>query len=119
MPYVGPILGGSMKRREFISLLGSAAVSACSPEARAQKGVRRIGVLLPFDNETDPQVRQLWPAFIQRLHDLGWIEGRNIQFDLHFTGQDKARINSGAAQLAAGAPDLIVVWSNPAAAALK
>jgi putative tryptophan/tyrosine transport system substrate-binding protein len=108
-----------MKRREFITLLGSAAVSACPLETRAQKGVRRIGVLLPFDNESDPQVRQLWPAFMQRLRDLGWVEGRNIQFDLHFTGQDKARINSGAVQLAASAPDLIVVWSNPAAAALK
>ncbi len=107
-----------MKRREFITLLG-AAVSGCPLEARAQKGVRRIGVLLPFDNESDPQVRQLWPVFTQRLRDLGWVEGRNIQFDLHFTGQDKGRINSGAVQLAASAPDLILVWSNPAAAALK
>jgi putative tryptophan/tyrosine transport system substrate-binding protein len=107
-----------MKRREFIILLGAAA-SGCPLEARAQKGVRRIGVLLPFDNESDPQVRQLWPVFTQRLRDLGWVEGRNIQFDLHFTGQDKGRINSGAVQLAASAPDLILVWSNPAAAALK
>jgi putative ABC transport system substrate-binding protein len=108
-----------MKRREFITLLGSAAVSACPLEARAQKAVRRIGVLLPFDHESDPQVRELWPVFTQRLRDLGWVEGRNIQFDLHFTGQDKGRIRSGAVQLAASAPDLIVVWSNPAAAALK
>jgi ABC-type uncharacterized transport system substrate-binding protein len=108
-----------MKRREFITLLGSAAVSTCSLEARAQKRVRRIGVLLPFDNESDPQVRQLWPVFTQRLRDLGWVEGGNIQFDLHFTGQDEGRINSGAVQLAASAPDLIVVWSNPAAAAMK
>jgi len=108
-----------MKRREFITLLGRAAVSACPLEARAQKGVRRIGVLLPFDHESDPQVRELWPVFTQRLRDLGWVEGRNIQFDLHFTGQDKGRISSGAVQLAASVPDLIVVWSNPAAAALK
>ena len=108
-----------MKRREFITLLGRAAVSACPLEARAQKGVRRIGVLLPFDHESDPQVRELWPVFTQRLRDLGWVEGRNIQFDLHFTGQDKGCISSGAVQLAASVPDLIVVWSNPAAAALK
>jgi ABC-type uncharacterized transport system substrate-binding protein len=108
-----------MKRREFISLLGSVAVSACPLEARAQKSVRRIGVLLPFENEADPQVRQLWPAFMQRLRDLGWVEGRNIQFDLHFTGQSKAGIKFGAAQIVASAPDLIVVWSNPAVSALK
>jgi putative tryptophan/tyrosine transport system substrate-binding protein len=58
-------------------------------------------------------------VFTQRLRDLGWSEGHNIQFDLHFTGQDKGRISSHAVQLAASVPDLIVVWSNPAAAALK
>ncbi len=110
-----------MKRREFIALLGGAAASAYPLEARAQKGdrVRRIGVLLPFDNENDPQVRELWPIFTQRLRDLGWSEGHNIQFDLHFTGQDRGRINAGAVQLVASTPDLIVVWSNPAAVALK
>ena len=110
-----------MQRREFITLLGGAAALAWPLATRAQKGerVRRIGVLLPFDDESDPQVRQLWPVFTQRLPDLGWSEGRNIQFGVHLTGQNIERIRSGAAQLVASAPDLIVVWSNPGAAALK
>jgi hypothetical protein len=45
-------------------------------------------VLLPFDNESDPQVRQLWPAFARRLRDLGWDEGRNIQLKVTFATQN-------------------------------
>ena len=71
-----------MRRRQFMILLGG-AVTATSPLAgRAQQSerVRRIAVLLPFDNTDDPQVRQLWPAFKQRLRELGWVEGRNVRF---------------------------------------
>jgi putative ABC transport system substrate-binding protein len=49
---------------------------------RAQQSdrVRRIGMSLPFNDDRDPQVQELLPAFKQRLHDLGWIESRNIRF---------------------------------------
>jgi putative tryptophan/tyrosine transport system substrate-binding protein len=94
----------------------SVSAGGAGPKKRPRAADRG---LLPFDDESDPQVRELWPVFTQRLRDLGWSEGHNIQFDLHFTGQDKGRINSGAVKLVASAPDLIVVWSNPAAAALK
>src|ERR1019366_5895609 len=109
-----------MQRREFITLLGGAA-AAWPLAVRAQRGdsVRRIGVLIPFENENDPQVRDLWPAFEQRLGELGWIESRNIQFDVHFTAQNIDRIRTGAAELVASAPELIYVWSNPGLAALK
>ena len=75
--------------------------------------------MIPFENENDPQVRDLWPAFKQRLSELGWVEGRNIQFDVHFTTQNIDRIRAGAAELVASAPELIYVWSNPGLAALK
>ena len=109
-----------MRRREFFSLLGGAA-AAWPLAARAQRAerVRRIGVLIPFENENDPQVRDLWPAFKQRLGEFGWVEGRNIQFDVHFTTQNMDRIRAGATELVASAPELIYVWSNPGLAALK
>jgi putative ABC transport system substrate-binding protein len=102
-------------------LLGGAATATCPSAGRAQPSerVRRIGALLPFDNADDPQVRQLWPAFKQHLREPGWVEGHNIQFDVHFTTQDVDRIRVGAAELVASAPDMIVVWSNPGLAALK
>ncbi|MGA9893129.1 MAG: ABC transporter substrate-binding protein [Xanthobacteraceae bacterium] len=112
--------GSGMRRREFITLVGAATVASSFP-AQAQQPiqVRRIGVLLPFDNENDGQVRQLWPAFKQRLGELGWTEGRNIKFDVRFTTQNSDRIRAGAAELVASAPRLIFVWSNPGLAAIK
>jgi hypothetical protein len=61
-----------MRRRQFITLAGAATVaSSFSAHAQPQTvQVRRIGVLLPFDNENDGPVRQLWPAFKQRPGNL-------------------------------------------------
>jgi putative ABC transport system substrate-binding protein len=113
-------MGKVMRRRVFITLAGAAMV-ALPLSARAQQPARtrHIGVLLPFDNENDGQVRQLWPAFKERLAGLGWIDGRNINFDVHFTTQNIDRIRSGAAEIVATAPAMIVVWSNPGLAAIK
>jgi putative ABC transport system substrate-binding protein len=110
-----------MRRRQFIMLLGAAVAANWPLAGRAQQSerLRRIGVLLPFDNADDPQVRQLLPAFKQRLRELGWVEGRNIQLDLRFATQDIDRIRVSAAELVASTPELLVVWSNPGLAALK
>jgi putative ABC transport system substrate-binding protein len=107
-----------MRRREFIAFVGSTA-AAWPLTARAQQKVRRIGVLLPFDDERDPQVIQLWPAFTQRMQELGWSEGRNVHYDLRFATQDADRIRKAAVDLVTSAPDLIYVWANPALALLK
>jgi putative ABC transport system substrate-binding protein len=108
-----------MRRREFMMLLGGAA--AWPPAVRAQKPdrMRRVGVLLPFDSENEGPVPQLWPAFKQRLRELGWIEGRNIMFDVHFASQDIGLLRAGAAELVRSSPELIVVWSNPGLAAMR
>ena len=71
----------------------------------------------PFDS--DPFVREYLSAFLQRLHELGWIEGRNIRPDYRFTGQDAERMRAGSAELIAFGPDVIVVWANPAAAIVR
>jgi putative tryptophan/tyrosine transport system substrate-binding protein len=68
-----------MRRREFITLLGGAA--AWPMLARAQQVVRRIGVLMPVD-ENDPRAKTFVPAFTQALADLGWTDGRNVRIDL-------------------------------------
>ena len=108
-----------MKRREFITLLGGAAV-AWPLAARAQQPgkVRRIGVLTPF-GENDPEVQARLAAFKQRLQDLGWTDGRNVGIDYRFTGENTERIRIGAGELVAVAPDVIVVYANPAVAALR
>jgi putative tryptophan/tyrosine transport system substrate-binding protein len=103
-----------MKRREFISLLGSAA-TAWPLAARAQQGDRRhrIGVMSGFE-ANDPEARRLIVAFKKALQDLGWIDGRDVEFDYRWSAADPERIRSHAIELARARPSLILVNSTPA-----
>jgi putative ABC transport system substrate-binding protein len=97
-----------MKRREFITLLGGAAV-AWPLAARAQQGerVRRIGVLLPAASD-DVEFQARVGAFLQRLGELGWSIGRNLRIDTRWATANAADIRRHAAELAALAPDVIL-----------
>src|SRR5580692_4329494 len=73
--------GESMRRREFITLLGGAA--AMGPRAaRAQQSerMRRIGVFM-FLAADDPESKAYIAAFAQHLQELGWTLGHNVQID--------------------------------------
>jgi putative tryptophan/tyrosine transport system substrate-binding protein len=77
-----------MRRRDFITLIGTAAaISPLAAGAQQLEGPRLIGILIPFDGD-EPLVKALLSAFRQRLQELGWVESRNIRFDYRFTGQD-------------------------------
>ena len=70
-----------MNRREFITLLGGAAV-AWPVAARAQQPerMRRVGVLMPFaENDSDAQANIA--AFRRALQVLGWTDNRNVRID--------------------------------------
>src|SRR5215471_740457 len=85
------------KRREFITLLGGAAAWPLAARAQ-QERMRRIGILMPYAvSNTEIQAHLL--AFRQELQRLGWIEGRNIQFDERWTGDDMDLIRANAASL--------------------
>ena len=109
-----------MRRREFVTLLSSVAV-IWPLAARAQQTgrLRRVGVLIPFPDDRGPLVKDYLSAFRQRLHELGWDEGRNIRFDYRFTDQVPERMRAGTEELITLAPDIIVVWANPAAAIVQ
>jgi putative ABC transport system substrate-binding protein len=106
-----------MLRREFIAGLGSAA--AWPVVARAQQGdrVRRIGVLMPFD-ENDPEGKLLYSAFTQALADLGWTGGRNVRMDVRY-GDDINGIRALAQELVGLQPDIILANGTAATAALQ
>src|SRR6516225_7760158 len=107
-----------MKRREFIPLLGGAAAWAVA--ARAQQGdrVRRIGVLIPLD-ENDPLVKSPVSAFTQALAGLGWTGGRNVRMDLRWGGDDISRIGALAQELVGLQPEIILASTTAATAALQ
>jgi putative ABC transport system substrate-binding protein len=97
-----------MRRRDFITLVGGAA-AAWPLVARAQQSerMRRIGVLLAAPaGDSDYQA---WVgAFRQALQELGWIDGRDVRFEIRWATVDVAGIRKNAAELAALAPDVIL-----------
>jgi ABC-type uncharacterized transport system substrate-binding protein len=111
-------LGASVKRREFISLLGGAAAAwPLAVGAQQWDRVRRIGVLMGF-SETDEVWQTYLRAFRERLHDFGWTDGQNVKFEYRFTEENAERTRAAAAELVAGAPDLILASTNPVVSAL-
>jgi hypothetical protein len=92
-----------MKRREFITLLGGAAV-AWPLTARAQQAgkVPTIGFLVPASFLAHTP----WTtAFVQRLRELGWTEGRNVAIEYRWAGGLRERFVQIAAELGpAGCP---------------
>jgi ABC-type uncharacterized transport system substrate-binding protein len=97
-----------VKRRDFIALIGGAAV-AWPLAARAQQSgrVRRVGILMPYpkgDSEHEARVR----AFKQELAKLGWTDGANVRFDEHWTTDNMDMVRSHAASVVASNPDIIV-----------
>ena len=107
-----------MRRRNFIALLGSAAV-AWPLGARAQQAarVRRIGVLMAFA-ESDREAQSWVAAFREELRKLGWMEGRNIEIDTRWATADVESMQRFAKELVALQPDLILTSSTPATAAM-
>src|SRR5215831_17725880 len=107
-----------LKRREFITLLGGAA-AAWPLAARAQRAerVRRVGVLMGLD-ANDPEGQSEAGALKQGFQKLGWIEGRNLQFEYYWSGGDANRIQASAKALVSATVEVIVARSTPAVAAL-
>jgi putative tryptophan/tyrosine transport system substrate-binding protein len=108
-----------LKRREFISLLSSAATT-WPLVARAQQpdGIRRIGVLMGYP-ESDSEAQANIAAFREGLEKLGWVEDRNIRFYTRWaTPEDAEARQLFAKELVALQPDLILSHTTPTTAAL-
>ncbi len=108
-----------MRRREFITLLSSAA-AAWPFAARAQQSdrTRRIGVLMnrPADN---PEGQARLAAFQHALQQLGWSDGRNVRIDTRWGEDDIDLERKYAAELIALTPDVILASGTLSVAALR
>src|SRR6266436_353151 len=106
-----------MRRRQFITLLGGAAV-AWPLAARAQQPVRlpTIG----FMGATTPSAGgQLLAAFVARLRELGWIDGRNVAIEVRWAEGRGERFAEIAAELVRLKVDVIVTSGTPPVLAAK
>src|SRR6266481_6660897 len=97
-----------LKRRDFITLIGGAAVAwPLAARAQQRERMRRIGVLLPA--AADDADFQAWVgAFQQALAQSGWISGRNVRIDTRWGGGKSEDIRRHATELVALAPDVIL-----------
>ena len=107
-----------IRRREFITLLGGAAAWPFAAWAQQGDRLRRIGVLMPFD-ENDPVAKARISGFTQALADLGWTDGRNLRLELRWWGDDISRMRALAQELVGLQPDIIVTGTTPTTAAVR
>ena len=105
-----------MRRRHFLALI--AGGSAAWPlVARAQQGMRRIGVLMGA-SENEPEFQTFLAAFREELGKFGWAGGRNLQIDYRWAGLDAEATKLFAKELVLLQPDLIFSSSTFTTAAL-
>jgi putative ABC transport system substrate-binding protein len=106
-----------VKRREFMMLLGGAAVT-WPLAARAQSGerMRRIGVLLASAAD-DSEYQARMAAFRQGLGQLGWTDGGTVRIDTRWATTNADDLRRHAAELAALAPDVLIAATGTATAA--
>src|SRR5262249_45634319 len=109
---------GSMRRREFISLLGGAAAVWPIPAIAQPAQMRRVSVLVGLD-EKDVEAQKRVKAFRLGMRDLGRIEGRNIQIEIRFAASNLQSINKHVADVTKQRPDITVAISTPVIAALR
>jgi ABC-type uncharacterized transport system, periplasmic component len=103
-----------MRRREFITLVGSAV--AWPLAAHAQQKIPRIGFM---GNSTAALETNLVDAFREGLRELGYEEGRNIAIEYRWADGNYDRFPTLAEELIAARVDAIVTAGTPAALAVK
>jgi putative ABC transport system substrate-binding protein len=107
-----------MRRRGFITLLGGAASLPLAARAQRSSGqVRRVGILLPSQPLEPPGKRQ--QAFLDRMRELGWIDGKTIQIFARYAGGVLDRLPGLARELVALKVDVIVAPTLPASVAAR
>ena len=106
-----------MKRREFVTLLGGAAVWPLAARAQQAGRMRHVGVLLPGTHD-DVEFQAFVGAFLHGLAQSGWIIGRNVQIEPRWAGAKADDIRRHAHELVALAPDVILAHGGTAVGSL-
>ena len=102
-----------MDRRVFLGALGLLAV-ARNAEAQQENKVWRIGYLAGVPRGSARMV-----PFLEGLRELGYVEGRNLVLEWHYSGGRAERFPGLAAELVRSKVDLIIAGDNPAIAAAQ
>jgi putative tryptophan/tyrosine transport system substrate-binding protein len=97
-----------MRRRKFITLLGSATVTwPLAARAQQREALRKVAMLLPFGPD-DPEGRRRLDAVRDGLRQLGWSEHRNLSLEVRWVGNDHGPgVQDIAEELAGHKPEVI------------
>jgi putative ABC transport system substrate-binding protein len=109
-----------VKRREFIALIGGAAVAwPLVVRAQPDDRVRRLAAMMGGRNaDIDPEGRAWFAVFRQSLQELGWVEGRNFRADYRWPAGEPDRMRVIAKEFVDLQPDVLFAASTPAVLAL-
>jgi putative ABC transport system substrate-binding protein len=107
-----------LKRRQFITLVGSAAASwPLVARAQQPERMKRIGVLMDLA-ESDPVAQSEIAAFRGALAKLGWTEGNNLRIEIRWAVADADMMKTWAKELVDLRPDAILSRGTPVTRAL-
>ena len=107
-------------RREFIMLLGGAALSwPLAARAQQQAAIPRFVGLLLSQSEGSQEARDRVAAVREGLEKLGWIEGHNLRFETRYANGSADRLGEEAAELVQLWPDVLIASATAALASLK
>jgi putative ABC transport system substrate-binding protein len=106
-----------MRRREFIALLGGA--SAWPAAARGQQIISKLPVIGFLGQSTPFAEKERAAVFTQRLHELGWIDGRTVAIEYRWGEGRTERFAEIAAEFVRLGVDVIVTGGTPAVLAAK
>src|SRR5215467_1106182 len=105
-----------MKRRKFITLLGSAVAWPLAASAQQTPRLPTIGSPSPMTASVESQRAA---AFVQRLRELGWIEGRSVAIKVRWAEGRSERAAEIVAEFAQQKVDVIVSRGSVSALAAK
>jgi putative tryptophan/tyrosine transport system substrate-binding protein len=105
-----------VRRRDFITLLGGAA-AAWPLSARAQQSGKPLTI--GFMGATPSMESQRVAAFVQRLRELGWVDGRNLAIEYRWAEGRPERVSEIAAEFVRNKVDVIVTVATPPTLAAK
>jgi len=119
MWYVGPSrLEGTVRRRNFILLLGGAAAWPLAARAQLGDRVRHVGILMDIYEVGDAEGQSRFGAFQETFQKLGWTVGRNVRIESRWAAGDPDRLRAFAAELIGMTPDVILCMGVSAATIL-
>ena len=108
-----------MRRREFITLLGGGAAASWPVVAGAQQSRLPTIGFLAASTEAASEEGQRLPAFLQRLKELDWIEGRTVGIQYRWAGGRSERFTEIATEFVRLNVNVVVTYATPAVVAVK